>query len=339
MCIGDVEFGQIRKYDAVLTMEKDCSRTAAEKLEEVLRQDARITGMMRAEEKAVDVSSEAVQTERSAYLIVPADRQLEDFITLRQRTDGTPLSLSGDGIVITEKLAKLLHVQVGQTIFLKEDDTSRHAVKITGITENYYMHYIYMSPELYASIYGAQPDFQEIFLDTTSSETDFEDALRTDYMVQEAVAAVSFLSGTSARVRDMLRSMDTLIYVLVISAGLLAFVVLFNLNHINITERRRELATLRVLGFYEEEVSRYVFRENVVLTVIGAGVGAGLGMVLHRFVIMTAEIDTMMFGRQIAGLSFVYSILLTFLFSGIVNVGMHVTLKKINMVESLKSVE
>ena len=153
------------------------------------------------------------------------------------------------------------------------------------------------------------------------------------------MAAVSFLSGTSARVRDMLRSMDTLIYVLVISAGLLAFVVLFNLNHINITERRRELATLRVLGFYEEEVSRYVFRENVVLTVIGAGVGAGLGVLLHRFVIVTAEIDTMMFGRQIAGLSFVYSILLTFLFSGIVNVGMHVTLKKINMVESLKSVE
>ena len=339
VCIGDVEFGQIRKYDAVLTMEKDCSRTAAEKLEEVLRQDARITGMMRAEEKAVDVSSEAAQTERSAYLIVPADRQLENFITLRQRTDGTPLSLSGDGIVITEKLAKLLHVQVGQTVFLKEDDTSRHAVKITGITENYFMHYMYMSPALYESIYGNQPDFQEIFLDTTSSETDFEDALRTDYMEQEAVAAVSFLSGTSARVRDMLRSMDTLIYVLVISAGLLAFVVLFNLNHINITERRRELATLRVLGFYEEEVSQYVFRENVVLTVIGAVVGAGLGMVLHRFVIMTAEIDTMMFGRQIAGLSFVYSILLTFLFSGIVNVGMHVTLKKINMVESLKSVE
>ena len=339
VCIGDVEFGQIRKYDAVLTMEKDCSRTAAEKLEEVLRQDARITGMMRAEEKAVDVSSEAAQTERSAYLIVPADRQLENFITLRQRTDGTPLSLSGDGIVITEKLAKLLHVQVGQTVFLKEDDTSRHAVKITGITENYFMHYMYMSPALYESIYGNQPDFQEIFLDTTSSETDFEDALRTDYMEQEAVAAVSFLSGTSARVRDMLRSMDTLIYVLVISAGLLAFVVLFNLNHINITERRRELATLRVLGFYEEEVSRYVFRENVVLTVIGAGVGAGLGVLLHRFVIVTAEIDTMMFGRQIAGLSFVYSILLTFLFSGIVNVGMHVTLKKINMVESLKSVE
>lgn len=340
VCIGDVEFGQIRKYDAVLTLEKDCSRTAAEKLEEVLRQDARITGMMRAEEKAVDVSSEAAETERSAYLIVPADqKQLGDFITLRERTDGTAISLSEEGIVITEKLAKLLHVQVGQTVFLKEDDTSRHAVKITGITENYFMHYMYMSPALYESIYGNQPDFQEIFLDTTSSEAAFEDVLRTDYMQEEAVAAVSFLSGTSERVRDMLRSMDTLIYVLVISAGLLAFVVLFNLNHINITERRRELATLRVLGFYEEEVSRYVFRENVVLTVIGAGVGAGLGVLLHRFVIMTAEIDTMMFGRQIAGLSFVYSILLTFLFSGIVNVGMHVTLKKINMVESLKSVE
>ena len=340
VCIGDVEFGQIRKYDAVITMEKEPAKAAVTDLEQRLSQDTRISKVMRAEEKAVDVSSDAVSTERSAYLIVSADTDLlGDFFTLRQRTDGAPISLTDDGIVITEKLAKLLGVQVGDEIFLKESDTGRYPVKVTGITENYFMHYMYMSPALYEALYGETPDFQEIFLDITSADETLEEAVRADYMQEEAVAAVSFLSGTSERVRDMLRSMDTLIYVLVISAGLLAFVVLFNLNNINITERRRELATLRVLGFYEEEVSQYVFRENVVLTVIGAGVGAVLGIILHRFVIVTAEIDTMMFGRQIAGLSFVYSILLTFLFSMIVNVGMHVTLKKINMVESLKSVE
>ena len=137
----------------------------------------------------------------------------------------------------------------------------------------------------------------------------------------------------------MLRSMDTIIYVVIIAAGLLAFVVLYNLNNINISERRRELATLKVLGFYDIEVSQYVFRENVILTVIGAAAGVLIGLVLHRFVILTAEVDMMMFGRNIKFVSFLYSILLTFLFSMLVNVFMHFQLKKLNMVESMKSVE
>ena len=158
-------------------------------------------------------------------------------------------------------------------------------------------------------------------------------------MAVDGVASVTFQSGTNERVQDMLKSMDALIYVIVISAGLLAFVVLYNLNNINITERRRELATLRVLGFYNREVSAYVLRENVVLTVLGTGLGLGMGVALHRFIILTAEIDTMMFGRVIAPSSYLYAALFTLLFAGIVNGAMYVTLKKIDMVESLKSVE
>ena len=137
----------------------------------------------------------------------------------------------------------------------------------------------------------------------------------------------------------MLQSMDTIIYVLVVAAGLLAFVVLYNLNNINVSERRRELATLKVLGFFDGEVSDYVNRENVLLTIFGAALGVVLGRILHGFIIVTAEIDMLMFGREIRGKSYVYSVLLTFLFSAIVNGVMYFKLKKIDMVESMKSVE
>ena len=137
----------------------------------------------------------------------------------------------------------------------------------------------------------------------------------------------------------MLKSMDTIIYVLVISAGMLAFIVLYNLNNINITERKRELATLKVLGFFDGEVSAYMLRENILLTMIGALIGLFMGIALHRFVIITAEIDMLMFGRLIKPRSFVYSVLFTFAFSLFVNFTMHFKLKKIDMVESMKSVE
>ncbi len=345
ICVADVEFGEIRHYSGVITLEKDASKEEIRKLMEDMEADSGIAGTLRVEETAVDAGSERSGTEREAYLIVPSDvSRLSEFITLRERTGGSrgeqsALTLSGDGVIITEKLAKLLDVKAGDRISIKDSDTARQEVTVTGITENYFMHYIYMGPDLYESLYGEAPEFREIMMDHTSGGEAFEDSMQEKYMKESAVAAVSFLSGTSERVRDMLRSMDTLIYVLVISAGLLAFVVLYNLNNINITERRRELATLRVLGFYNPEVSRYVFRENVVLTLIGSVLGIGMGFLLHRFVIVTAEIDTMMFGRVISVKSYIISILLTFLFSGIVNGSMHFKLKKINMVESLKSVE
>ena len=158
-------------------------------------------------------------------------------------------------------------------------------------------------------------------------------------MKLSAVADVTYISGTAERMSDMLKSMDLIIYVLVVAAGLLAFVVLYNLNNININERKRELATLKVLGFHDKEVLEYVNRENVMLTVLGAMAGVVLGIILHRFVIMTAEVDLMMFGREIKLKSYIYSILLTFLFSTVINGAMFFKLRAIDMVESLKSVE
>ena len=201
------------------------------------------------------------------------------------------------------------------------------------------MHYVYMSEDLYESLYGGEPDWNQWFIKTKQQDEAFEEELRTEYIAYDAVSDVDFITGTAERVADMLKSMDLIIYVLVIAAGLLAFVVLYNLNNININERRRELATLKVLGFFDPEVSAYVNRENVLLTVIGTGVGVGLGILLHRFVIETAEIDMLMFGRAIAPVSYLYSVVLTFVFSALVNGAMFFKLRKIDMVESLKSVE
>ncbi|MCI8674369.1 MAG: ABC transporter permease [Lachnospiraceae bacterium] len=183
---------------------------------------------------------------------------------------------------------------------------------------------------------GAMSQAEEVRVKFTESE---ESLLSERLLKDDMVESVQMAGALQRTVQDMLKSLDMVIWVLIISAGLLAFVVLYNLNNINITERRRELATLKVLGFYDGEVAAYVYRENIYLTVIGIGVGVVLGIILHRYVILTCEIDMMMFGRNIRVMSYGYSVLITVLFSLFVNLVMFFRLRKIDMVESLKSVE
>lgn len=336
--IGNGQFGDVFAYDGAVGIDKDADAKERLELEEQIKGDERLTHYMETLEIAVDV--EAGGAPRSAYLIVPGDaEELDHYIHLQNRETREHYTLDENGVIMSEKLATLLGVPEGDTVTLKEDETKAVEAKVAHITEQYFMHYVYMSEELYESLYGEEPDWNQWFIKTRQQDEDFEEELRTDYIQYEAVSDVDFISGTAERVADMLRSMDLIIYVLVIAAGLLAFVVLYNLNNININERRRELATLKVLGFFDPEVSAYVNRENVLLTVIGTGVGVFLGILLHRFVIKTAEIDMLMFGRTIAPKSYVYSVLLTFVFSALVNGAMFFKLRKIDMVESLKSVE
>lgn len=336
--IGNGQFGNVFAYDGAIGIDKDADAEERGELEEQIKKDRRIDGSMLALETAVDV--EAGGAPRSAYLIVPESKgELDTYIHLKDRETQEAYELNNEGVIITEKLAKLLGVSGGDTITLKEDDTKAVEAKVAYVTEQYFMHYIYMSRELYEELYGEEPGWNQWFMNNQKQDKESEEELRTEYIQYSAVSDVDFISGTAKRVADMLRSMDLIIYVLVAAAGLLAFVVLYNLNNININERRRELATLKVLGFFDQEVSAYVNRENVLLTVIGTGVGAGLGILLHRFVIQTAEIDMLMFGRDIAPVSYLYSVLLTFVFSAIVNGAMFFKLRNIDMVESLKSVE
>ena len=196
-----------------------------------------------------------------------------------------------------------------------------------------------MTPSLYKELYGEAPVYNQMLMNYSDTSEGAEKQLGQRMMELDAVSGVTFIRDLEESIDKMLQSLNMVIYVLITSAGLLAFVVLYNLNNINITERQRELATIKVLGFYNLEVAEYVYRENVLLTLIGMIAGVGMGIVLHQFVIQTVEVDAMMFGRKIDWPSFVYSALLTLIFAVFVNFIMYYRLRKIDMIESLKSVE
>lgn len=338
MAIGEKQFGDIRIYSGAVSLDMDSSEEERKEVRNTIQNDPEVEDYMEALESSVDVGHGDV--ERSSYMVVASDlEKFKNFVNLKNRITKEVYEMDGEGVIITEKLAKLLEVEEGDTIYLKDGDAQRMDVTVSHIVENYFFHYVYMSPEVYEKLYGEVPEYTEIFTINRENTEEFEETFQTRYMKYPGVLNVSFLSSVNDRISDMLKSLDSVIYVIVIAAGMLAFVVLYNLNNINISERRRELATLKVLGFYEREVSQYVFRENVVLTVIGSMLGIVFGLILHRFVILTAEIDLMMFGRNIKVASFLYSVLLTFLFSFLVNLFMHFKLRKLDMVESMKSVE
>lgn len=338
MAIGEKQFGEICIYSATITLDEGATDEEREALYRKAMEDKNVTTQMWALENSIDVGSDSV--ERTSYLMVPADLELfPEFVHLKDRKTQETYTLGTDGVILSEKLATLLDVEAGDTIYLKDGDTKQIETTVNSVAENYFYHYVYMSPALYEKLYGTPPEYSEILTINQNDEKAFEDDFRETYMEDPAVLNVSFVSAVKNRVANMIKSMDAVIYVIVIAAGLLAIVVLYNLNNINITERRRELATLKVLGFYEGEVSMYVFRENLILTFIGTALGVVFGRILHHFMILTAEIDLMMFGRDIKIVSYFYSILLTFAFSFLVNLFMHFKLKKLNMVESMKSVE
>ncbi|MBO4288710.1 MAG: ABC transporter permease, partial [Lachnospiraceae bacterium] len=334
--IVDTQYQSVWTYDASLTLKKDSDSAAMQAFADSRPE---IEGTVRDYRVAKDVEANGVKKE--GYLFVPEDSvKVEEFLSLRNRLDhNETYRLEPGSAVITEKLAKMLSLSVGDEIIIADSESEKHPVRVSAITENYLYHYVYMLPETYEQLYGEPVSYNEICFRTGELEDSVRQGLYRDLIAQEDVDNISFVSELQKTVNNMMRSLDLVIWVLIASAAFLAFVVLYNLNTINITERRRELATLKVLGFYDGEVAGYVYRENVLLTVIGIAAGVGLGIWLHKFVINTAEIDMLMFGQRIAPLSFLWSTILTFVFSIAVNGIMFFTLRKIDMIESLKSVE
>lgn len=336
--VGTLQFGRVFHYDSSVNIEEKAEDDERDALLSALSKDGDVESFTEVRSEAVDAVNG--KEERSAYLVVPKEpKDFRDYISLQDRATGAAYGLGADGAVFTEKLAKLLGVTVGDTVTLRPGEGKAVKVKVAAVAENYFYHYIYMSPKLYEKLFGGEPEYNAVYTKNRSAEEAFEEDFQKKYMEFPAVSQVSFMSGTAERIADMLKSLDMITYVLVVSAALLAFVVLYNLNNINISERRRELATLKVLGFYDAEVSAYVFRENILLTLIGTAAGLVLGKFLHRYVIVTAEVDMLMFGRSIEPGSYLVSIALTAAFSVLVNALMHFKLKKVDMVESMKSVE
>jgi len=334
--IASKQFDELYRYNMVVLL-KD-GDDSVRQISETLKNDMRITEAMLAREQSVTVMKDG--TEKDATLFIPESAgKLGSFIVLKDRITGKGVAFSDDGIVLTEKLAAKLNASPGDTVAVEDGDHDRRDMRVAGITENYVSHYVYISPLQYTALFGKEPVFREAFAKTAHTDADFEDALSTDLMKLDAVNALGFTTNISRDFKDVIQSLYYVVLVLIVSAGALAIVVLYNLTNINIMERLREIATIKVLGFYDLEVSAYMFWENIILTVLGMAFGTVLGIYLHRFVVVTAEVDFVMFGRDIYYPSYLYSILLTVFFTGIVNAAMFFRLRRIDMVESLKSVD
>ena len=337
--VGATQYESLITYDAEFT-KKDIviEGEKTELIQNKLDRDVQVKDFMLISKENAEASKGKVDKQIS--IVVPKDTQkLKHYITLRERKSQKELELSDDGVIITEKLALMLDVEIGDKVKIKPEKEEEYTIKISGITENYYLNYVYMTENYYEKIMDQKPKFLTFIMNNEKMSEKDQKEMGEEYMKDGQILEITFYRNLSEKIMEMLESMNGVIWVLVGSAGLLALVVLYNLNNINVTERKRELSTLKVLGFYDLEVSAYILRENIILTTLGSLLGLVVGTLLTRYVAATAEVDILMFGREIHLGSYLISIALTFAFATIVNLGMHLSLKKIDMIEALKSVE
>lgn len=332
--IVDKQYGDIFKYDAIVAVDNDTDEAGYSAIMEECSADGFVSDKMPALQETVDIRG--TEEEIEAYLFVAEDpAELEKFIDLHERKSRAKIAL-GDGVVLGEKPARLLGVTVGDSVYFNGNTP----VRVDAICENYTFNYAYMTAETYEKA-GFDEAFKNnmILLNMNNVTSEAEDTLSSRLVKNDSVLAVSFSSGGGDKFRDLVSSLSLIIVVLIVSAGALAFVVLFNLSNININERVHELATIKVLGFYDGEVAAYVYRENILLTLMGTIAGLGLGVALEKFVIKTAEVDSVMFSVEIPWYCFMKAALLTFVFALAVNITLYFRLKKIDMATSLKAIE
>lgn len=336
----DTQYDEITTYHGTVSL--DDKVTGDELLEigrELDRQEL-VDGWTAISNTMVTAESEKRSLDSNVYLCGVADQEkFGEFIHLRDRKTGEEVPLTDEGAVITEKLSEMLDVGVGDTITLVDADNVRTEIPIAGITENYIFHYIYLSHNAYLSIYGEEPTVNSIMLRYTEDTEANSDAVASALLPLAGVSSVSRTDSLRQSVLRGLEGVDYAVIVVVAAAAALAFVVLYNLTNINITERLRELATLKVLGFTDHEMSQYVYRENIFLTFFGILLGLVMGKFLHQWLVLTVEIDMAMFYRSAKPVSYVLAAILTVVFSVLVNFAAKRRLRKIDMVESLKTVE
>ena len=274
--------------------------------------------------------------EEQLQIIIPKDN-IDNAITIADAKTKEKIQLEDDKIYLTDKVAQLIGAKEGDKIIIKDNDDNEKEVTISRICENYIQHYMYMTKATYEKLYNKE--YKTNILLANYSEIENEEALAKELMENKEVAGIMRISVMIESLDDMMKSLNYVVVILIVSAGLLAFVVLYNLSNVNISERIRELATIKVLGFYDKEVYSYITRETVILTIIGIILGIAGGYILNNFILGTCEIDMLRFVRIIKPMSYVYSIAITLAFTGIVNLITYFALKKIDMIESLKSVE
>ena len=330
--ILNTQFGEISLYDATVSL----SEEPDDELISLLGDTEGISDYTGIYLGTADFETDAYTI--SGYIMSAASAEsYSSYIDFHDRKSGDAVNLTEDGVIISEKTAKMLDVKEGDTITVKTGDVS-YTVTISGICENYLYHYIYMTDSYYEEVFGEVPEVNTLLVHYADTENAQEDAT-ADLLSGDIVSSVSQVSDSRDYLEDQLQAINACMFVIIGAAAALAFVVLFNLSNINITERKRELATLKVLGFKYTEMNAYVMRESFILAFLGMIAGLILGKFLHLWLMTTIELDIAMFGREIAPKSYVFAIILTIVFSVVANILAGRKLRKIDMVESLKAVE
>ncbi len=336
--IAVIQYEDIQKYDVMTILDEDASKEEKMALEQYISGESELSDELNIYMKNMTIGIKDMEEE--AYVFVPKEEEkFKNFVVLQDRRTKEEYALDEEGAVLTEKMARTLGVEAGDSIYIQDEKFGEKEIQITAVCENYMGHYLYLTKGAYAKLFGEEPKYNTKIFQMKEYQEEKAMKIGEEMLATKAAINVQYMDNMRGRIEDMLTTLDSVIVVLITAAGMLAFVVLYNLNNINITERRRELATIKVLGFFDKEVAAYVYRENVLLTIIGAIAGCGLGYLLHRFVIVTVEVDDVMFGRNIEWKSYLIAMLFTIGFSAFVNWVMYFKLKKIDMVESLKSVE
>ena len=332
------QYGTLFKYDMSLVIQSDMTDKQIYELRKNLSDIDEINKYEFFSYENGDIKVN--NTTKEITIVVPENlKKMDKFIHLQDRKTQNPIELNNKGIVLTEKIARDLGVKAGDEIELINSDDKKVKIKVSNITENYISHYVYISPENYAKLFEKDLDFNRVIGILNNPSVKIEDKLSKKLFDIETIDGITFNTASKETFHNTIKNLNYVVLIMIISAGALAFVVLYNLTNVNISERIREIATIKVLGFYDKEVSAYIYRENIILTIIGTVVGLGLGTILHKFIMVTVEIQSMMFGRVIDMSSYFIAAVLTIVLSLFVNLAMFYKLRNVKMVESLKSVD
>ncbi len=337
--LTEVQFGEVFHYDAVVVPKDGGSEKQLDYLVKKAEKDEDVKRAMLCMQEEITIDAHGKHYSAPLTINVFSDTaHFDEIVHLQERESKNPLTLDDSGVMINEKYAATNKLKVGDTVKIKGKIGTAEA-KIAGIYEQYINNYLYMTPKLYHELFKKQPVYNMLCVSLDEAKGDRADNFSSQMLSDNRIVAVTFMAEKITEFKNMLNSLNMVVLVMIVCAAALAFVVLYNLTNINIAERVREIATFKVLGFYNRETSSFIYKENIILTLMGIAVGLGLGILLTGFIVRTVEIDNVMFGREIYLTSYLYAAGLTMLFSLLVNGVMSFKIKAVNMVESLKSVE
>lgn len=337
--IVDVQFGEIQQFDGMVFLEENLDEAELNSMTAELNDNQDIESIMPVLQETYDAELEDGTTQPVTVMVPLGDlNEFSEFVSIRERDQvADPHAIEAEGAYITERMGELLNLEDGESFKLTDEDYQAFNIDDYTVVENYVAHYLYVNPEQYESLFNKEPELNSYLVNYKNGVR--QKKVEEKIMEHEDVLTTIDLNSMAQNVGDQMGSLDLITLVLIISAASLAFVVLYNLTNINVAERIRELSTIKVLGFYNFEVSMYIFNEVLVLTFLGGLLGLILGTVLNTYLLKTMQMVDVLFYPTISLNGYIASFVISFIFSAIVMIFMHLKLKKIDMVEALKGVD